>query len=60
MTYQVGRLSFPDKDDAIITDYDEAIEEAIDNSVDDSIWAVWAKESGDLEAIIYQSEAFEK
>lgn len=62
MTYQVGKLEYFKEDDPEYTDYQEAIKHATDNSIDDSVWAVWTsqKEGSELKAIIYGGEVFEK
>ena len=59
LMYQVGHLQFIKPNDPKYDDYWEAIKIATDNSIDDSIWAVW-DEGGELLAIVYGCEAFIK
>lgn len=64
MEYQVGSLQFPKEDDRRFEAYDGALNYAVEESIDDSIYGVWVRENGirdgDLEAIVYGSEVFEK
>jgi hypothetical protein len=62
MSYQIGHLEYPKKDDPEIGSFREAIKQAQDNSIDDNIWAVWTSqaEGSELMAIIYGGEVFEK
>ena len=62
MSFQIGRLQFPEERDPIIDDYWEAVAEAERRSIDDSVWAVWTsqKEGSEIMAIIYGGAAYTK
>lgn len=57
--YQVGRLLIIKPDDHKYEDYQEALRVAVDQSIDDSLYAVW-DEGGELLAIVYGGAVFEK
>lgn len=57
--YQVGCLQFIRDDDPKFVDYFEAVTKAEELSIDDSIYGVW-DEDGELQAVVYQGERFEK
>ena len=52
--YSVGRLFSPTKEDEHFEDYEEAEVKAIENSIDDDVWAVRDEETGNVESIAYQ------
>ncbi len=60
--YQVGSLLYYKQDDPTFEDREEAIDYAVDWSVDDDAYGVWAgqDEGSELLAIVYQGEVFEK
>lgn len=57
--YQIGHLQFPQPNDTKYDSYPEAETATVNNSIDDSIWAIWA-EGGELLTIVYGGEVFEK
>lgn len=56
--YSIGRLESPSLDDAQYETVQEAEIAAIEASIDDGVWAVWENDSGDVLAIVYQSEVY--
>jgi hypothetical protein len=58
MNYSIGHLTMPDKDDQLFDDEDKAEQAAVLASYDDSVWAVWDNESGDVLSVIWQQQVF--
>ena len=58
--YSVGNLERPEKDDPCFRSQEEAEVSAIEQSIDDSPYAVWRNSDGELLSIAYASELFTK
>lgn len=58
MTYSVGILTSPQKDDERFDELEEAETKAMENSIDDDTWGVWDDKSGELLSIAYQSQVY--
>lgn len=58
MKFSVGHLEYPKEDDEQFNDELEAEAAAIKASRNDSIWAVWDNESGEVLSIVYQEIAY--
>ena len=60
--YQVGKLEYCERDDPNFENWKEAVDSAVDKSMDDSVYAIWRgqEEGSELLAIVYQGEVFEK
>lgn len=52
--YSIGDLENPQTSDEHFSEYNEAEFRAIEGSFDDSVWAVWDHDSGEILAIVYQ------
>lgn len=60
--YQVGSLQFFKPDDPEFESYADALNEAVNLSIDDTAYGVWTgqQEGSELLAIVYGGEIFEK
>lgn len=52
--FSAGHLITPQPSDPRFDQYSNAVNKAIDGSVDDDVWAVWEDESGEVLAVVYQ------
>lgn len=53
--FSIGRLEYPRADDDQYAEFMKAELAAIEYSIDDSVWAVWENESGEVLSIVYQT-----
>lgn len=60
MEYKVGILTRPSDDDILYDEIEDADEAALNNSIDDDVWAVWDVHDGELMSIAYQRTLFTK
>lgn len=63
MTFQIGSVHWLKEEDPCFEDYGEALraaEEMSDQEFETRIVGVWIKDDGDLLALVYQGEIFEK
>jgi hypothetical protein len=56
--YSIGRLERPQPDDEQFDDFVDAEVKAIEESIDDAVWAVWENESGEILAIVYMQVVY--
>ena len=56
--FSAGYLTNPRPDDPRFKEYSDAAQAAVDRSADDSVWAVWQDDSGEILAIVYQGQVF--
>ena len=58
MKFRIGRVNDPKPDDRLFETQSAAETVATLESYDDSVWAVWEHESGEILALVYQQQVF--
>lgn len=56
--FSAGHLQDPRPDDKRFDDVADADRCAMDGSYDDSVWAVWDDDGGEVLAVVYQQQMF--
>jgi hypothetical protein len=56
--FSAGHLTSPRPDDPRFNEYTEVEQAALDGSVDDSAWAIWQDDSGEILAIVYRGQVY--
>jgi hypothetical protein len=54
VVFSAGHLIAPQPSDSRFDELGDAVNKAIEASVDDDVWAVWEDDSGEVLAVVYQ------